>query len=111
MRLTKGRLKSYKMFKHEAKVTDEGGRIQGYSDSAKRIEAIIWPANGRVQAEVYGTRLAYMMNMLCHLDVAINEHDGIAVFSKDKPDYKVISIKRWSEHLEIELEAIRGGKS
>lgn len=111
MRLTKNRLKAYQLFKHEQKITDEGARIQGFSKTPIEMQAIIWPANGRVQAEMYGKRLAYMMNMLCVLGVDIKESDGIAVFSDDKPDYKVISIKRWSEHLQIELEAVRGVKS
>lgn len=110
MRLTKSKLKLYKLYKHDPKVTNEGARVQGYSDTPIEIHAIIWAAGGRVQATMYGDRLAYMMNMLCYLDTEIKEKDGIAVYTQNKPDYRVVSIKRWSEHMQIELEGIRGGK-
>lgn len=110
MRLTNSRLKPYKLYKHEPKTTNEGARVQGYSDTPIEIQAIIWSAGGRVQAAMYGDRLAYMMNMLCYLDTEIKEKDGIAVYTQDKPDYRVVSIKRWSKHMQVELEAICGGK-
>lgn len=45
--------------------------------------------------------------MLYDGDCEINEGDGICVYvsKESKPDYKVISIKRYS-HLAIELEKI-----
>lgn len=106
MRLKQNRLKTYHLFKHQVKVNDEGSRTEDYAEQPIVIYAEIWSASGRVQAEIYGTRLAYILNMLCYKDVDINEKDGIAVYS-DTPDYKVISIRRWTNHLQIELEAIR----
>lgn len=108
MFLKQNRLKAYKLYKHQVKRNSEGARIEAYADTPLEIKAEIWSANGTVQAEIYGSRLAYMMNMLCNKDVDIDEKDGISVYTSDKPDYKVISIKRWSNHLQIELEAIRG---
>lgn len=86
----------------------EGGKYSGYSDEAIEIEANIYPANGRLQAEIYGERLKYIQNMLYDGSETLNEDDGICVYvSKDsEPDYKIISIKRYS-HMMIELEKIQ----
>lgn len=108
MRLTKSRLKTYQLYKHKTTVTKEGARVQGYHKTPTTIQAIIWSAGGRVQASMYGDRLAYMLNLLCYHTVDIKEKDGIAVYSQEKADYRVISIKRWQNHLQVELEAIRG---
>lgn len=85
---------------------NEGGKYPGYSEPIE-IKANISPASGKLQAEIYGERLNYILNMLYDESQTINEGDGICVYvSKDKePDYKVISIKRYS-HLFIELEKI-----
>lgn len=87
---------------------DEGGKYSGYSNEAVKIKANIYPANGKLQAEIYGERLNYISNMLYDGDETLNEGDGICVYvSKDSsPDYKIISIKRYS-HIMIELEKIQ----
>ena len=85
---------------------NEGGKYPGYSEAVE-INANISPASGKLQVEIYGERLNYILNMLYDGRESINEGDGICVYvSKDnEPDYKVISIKRYS-HLFIELEKI-----
>lgn len=89
-------------------VTDsEGGKYPGYSETPVEIKANIWPAGGRLQAEIYGERLNYILNMLYDGTETINEGDGICVYvdNTQSPDYKVISYKRYSHQL-IELERI-----
>ena len=103
------RIKNKKTYYLKKKIViedDEGGKYPGYSEPIE-IQANISPASGKLQAEVYGERLNYMLNMLYDCPEYINEGDGICVYiSKEiKPDYKVISIKRYS-HLFIELEKI-----
>lgn len=103
------RIKNKKTYYLKKKIViedDEGGKYPGYSESIE-IQANISPASGKLQAEVYGERLNYMLNMLYDGPVSINEGDGICVYipKECKPDYKVISIKRYS-HLFIELEKI-----
>lgn len=85
---------------------NEGGKYPGYLDGIE-IQANIYPASGKMQAEIYGERLNYILNMLYDGPQAINEGDGICVYvsKESEPDYKVISIKRYS-HLFIELEKI-----
>lgn len=104
------RIKNKKTYYLKKKIViedNEGGKYPGYSEEALEIQANIYPATGKLQAEIYGERLNYILNMLCDGPESINEGDGICVYvPKDKgPDYKVISIKRYS-HLFVELEKI-----
>lgn len=86
---------------------DEGNVYEDYSNGSIEIKANIYPASGKLQAEIYGERLNYIFNMLYDGPEKLNEGDGICVFvDKDsKPDYKIISIKPYSHQL-IELEKI-----
>ena len=88
-------------------VDNEGGKYSGYSDTPTEIKANIWPANGKLQAEMYGLRLNYILNMLYDGAETITEGDGICVYvsASSKPDYKVISKKTYS-HQVLELEKI-----
>lgn len=85
---------------------NEGGKYPGYSESIE-IQANIYPASGKLQAEIYGEKLNYILNMLYDGQEKLNEGDGMCVYvpKDNEPDYKVISIKRYS-HLAIELEKI-----
>ena len=104
------RIKNKKAYWLKKKITteddDEGNVYAEYSEAIE-IKANIYPANGKLQAEIYGERLNYIFNMLYDGPENLNEGDGICVFvDKDsKPDYKIISIKPYSHQL-IELEKI-----
>ena len=86
----------------------EGGYIESWSEPVT-IQATIWQASGRIQAEMYGERLAYMRNMEYESAEVINENDGICVFvsSENDPDYKVISVNADYKPVRFLLEAIR----
>lgn len=104
------RIKNKKIYYLKRKVVmedDECNKYTDYSEIAIEVKANISPANGRIQSQVYGDRLNYILNMLFDGDEEIIEGDGICVFvNKDSyPDYKVISIKPYSHKL-IELEKI-----
>lgn len=103
------RIKNKKIYYLKRKIViedNEGGKYPGYSEGIE-INANISPASGKLQAEIYGERLNYILNMLYDGPETINEGDGICVYvpAHNEPDYKVISIKRYS-HLFIELEKI-----
>ncbi|MBX9136724.1 MULTISPECIES: hypothetical protein [unclassified Clostridium] len=99
--------KPYWLKKKKIIEDDEGGKYQSFSNKSINISANIYPASGKLQAEIYGQRLNYILNMLYDGNEEIVEGDGICVFvGKDSdPDYKVISIKPYSHKL-IELEKI-----
>lgn len=104
------RLKNKKTYYLRKKGTvrdNEGGAYPGYADP-QVIKAYIYPASGKVQAEIYGDRLNYILNMLYDGTVALQEKDGICVNveATEEPDYRVISIKSYSGHKLIELERI-----
>lgn len=99
--------KTYWLKKKTPIEDDEGNVYSDYSNTSIEIKANIYPASGKLQAEIYGERLNYIFNMLYDGPEKLNEGDGICVFvDKDsKPDYKIISIKPYSHQL-IELEKI-----
>lgn len=98
--------KVYYLKKKTIVVDNEGGKYSGYSEPIE-IKANISPASGKLQAEIYGERLNYILNMLYDGSLELVEGDGICVYvdKEHDPDYKVISIKRYS-HLVVELEKI-----
>ena len=79
-----------------------------YADYSEPIEikANIYPACGKLQAEIYGERLNYIQNMLYDGPEKLNEGDGICYKARaiEKPDYKIISIKEYTSHKLLELE-------
>lgn len=84
---------------------NEGNLITAYGDALTDY-AVIWPAGGKVQAEMYGLRLAYMININYYGYMDIKENDGLCINAGkyDEPDYRVISIKEYSKFRFIEAE-------
>nr|WP_239017673.1 hypothetical protein [Streptococcus suis] len=106
VRLKRNRLKPYLIRKAVVVTSDEGIKKAAYSDVATEIRAEIWPASGRVQSEIYGERVNYILNCLIDRETLVSEGDGFCIDS-DKVTYKVISIKRYTNHQVLELERCR----
>ena len=72
----------------------------------------ICPASGKLQAEMYGERLNYILNMILPKnkddDFRPTEKWGVNVYnhSIDEPDYRIISMKEYNRHYLYELEKI-----
>lgn len=111
MRLKNNRLKLYKMHKFQVIKTDEGIKREGYSGEAIEIKAEIWPASGRLQAEIYGERLNYILNANIEKLTEIAEKDGLCIDNPNQVTHRVISIKTYSNHKVLELEQIRNARS
>lgn len=105
MRLNKKRFKTYKLYGRITKKNDEGVVISSYDENYKEIQAEIWPASGRIQSEIYGEKVNYMLNMIVDRTTDIKERDGLCI-DCEKVDYKVVSIKNYTLHKLIELEKI-----
>ncbi len=92
MRMRKSQKKAHNMRRRVIKKNSEGGDVEAYAEAIE-IEATIWQASGKVQAEMYGERLAYMKNMEYEGAETITEGDGICVNvpGDEDPDYKVTS--------------------
>lgn len=92
----------YTLKKKSMEEDNEGGKYATYTESGT-INAYIYPASGRVQAEMYGEKLNYILNMLYDEDIEITEDDVIVY---NNADYKVISIKNYTSHKLMELEKL-----
>lgn len=109
--MNKNRMQTYRIRKAVQKKTNEGSSYTEYGDPFP-IQAEIWPASGRIQAEMYGERLTYILNMICE-PMDIKENDGVCVYdsAEDQPDYRIIAIHHYLDkqfpHMECELEKIR----
>lgn len=103
--MLKRKLKTFKLRKA---IPVKDSERNSYLDYLEPVEdkAVIWPAGGKIQAEMYGLRLAYMMNMNYYGDLDIEENDAICL-SVDDPEYTVKSIKRYDKFIFIELEKLR----
>lgn len=123
MRLKRNRLKPYSHRQAIPKKDKEGNSYLEYGLPSS-FEAEVWPAGGKLQAELYGQRLPYIRN--CRLDgayqiqtdekgrcsyqlgeVNLREGDGICLYvSGDRePDYKILAIRPY-RFLTLEVEKI-----
>jgi hypothetical protein len=123
MRLKRSRLKQYHHRAAVPKKDSEGNSFIEY-DPGTPITAEVWPAGGKLQAEMYGQKLSYIRN--CRIDgeykvqtdakgkisylfgsKAIREGDGVCLYvhGESNPDYKIIAIRPY-RHLYMELEKI-----
>ena len=103
--MLRNRLKTFHLRKSNPKKDEEGNIIEQY-DIAKSDKAIIWPAGGRLQAEMYGLRLTNILNINYYGLLDIVENDGLCinVGANVEPDYKVISVRKYPKFKLIEAE-------
>lgn len=99
-------IKPYQTYSKSNKKDAEGIQNIIFDTKGKVIDAEIWPASGKAQVEMYGMRLAYIMNMITDKKNEITEDTGIDVFGCGKADHKVISKKTYTNHIVYELERI-----
>lgn len=109
MRLRRNQIKEYHGRNRAVKKNNEGSSYHEYGDPFA-FTADIYPATGKLQAEIYGERIT---NIVCGImegeytvtensdgsfdyvfeGFHIKEGDGIQIRSLKKPDYKIISIR------------------
>lgn len=124
MRLKRSRLGTYYHKTKKMEKDNEGGTCVTYGP-ASSFSAEIWPAGGKIQAEMYGERLPYVRNIridgkyeispdkkgVLHYaaDGGLNlaEGDGLCLYvpPNAEPDYRIISIKPY-RFLRLEAEKI-----
>jgi hypothetical protein len=122
MRLKRSRVKCFYHKKAVTQKDKEGGTFLGYQ-SPFEFSGEAWPANGKLQAQQYGQRLPYIMNLkiegkykkvtdengilhyLFQNGMDVTEGDGICLcVDKDsEPDYRILSIKPYTP-LRLEVE-------
>lgn len=124
MRLRQSRIKTYYAKKTKTVKDKEGSTYTEYESSVS-FRGEVWPAGGKVQAEMYGERLSYIRNLriegeytmsadekgVIHYVFAdgldIKENDGLCLYvGKDsKPDYKILAIKPFTP-IRLECEKL-----
>lgn len=124
MRLKRSRVKTCHIRKRISMKDAEGAQYDAWSDP-KELKGEFWPAGGRVQAEIYGTRLPYIRNFrvdgkyqiitgedgktIYRLEsgTELMEMDGVCLFvyPHSSPDYRIVAIRPY-RFLILELEAI-----
>lgn len=121
MRLRRSRLAEYKHCRMEQKKDKEGGTYTEYGLPSS-FYAEIWTAGGKLQSEMYGSRLPNIRNLRLegtYREVpgksgrvsyevtdgpTITVNDGICI-NGDVPDYKVVAIYPY-RFLTLEVEKI-----
>ncbi|MBU9724437.1 hypothetical protein [Diplocloster modestus] len=122
MKLKRNRLKTYYHKVKSTKKDKEGGTYEVYG-AAVSFSGEMWPAAGKIQAEMYGDRLSYIRNVRINGKYVITtdrdgqvhyvypsgldimESDGLCLYvsASEEPDYKIISAKPYS-FLRLEAE-------
>lgn len=122
--MKRSRVKTYYAKKQTIEKDRERNAITVYAESM-RFSGEVWPAGGKIQAEMYGERLSYIQNVKIEGNYSIQaDEKGVLhyVFSnnlevaegygmclyvdKDStPDYRIISIKPYKP-LRLEVEKI-----
>lgn len=72
---------------------------------ATPIRAAIYPAGERLDPRVYGEHLSDMRLMLYDGQLTLRPGMGVAVGEGDAPQYRIVSVERWS-HQRAVLERI-----
>lgn len=104
-------LKNYSVYEPVIEKDGEGVITEKWI-KRKSMLLEIWPASGKLQAEMYGERLNYILNMILPKnkddDFRLTEKWGVNVYnhSIDEPDYRIISMKEYNRHYLYELEKI-----
>lgn len=106
MRLKQNRLKTCRVCPFVVKKDDEGNKTASYDyENVKEVKLETWPAGGKLQAEIYGERLNYILNGLAEKGAEIVEKDGVCIDS-EQVTHKVISKKTYTNHIVLELEHV-----
>lgn len=123
MRMKQSRLQRYYLRTRTTAKDKEGNTWNEYAPAIE-FRGEVWPASGKVQAELYGERLSYVRNVridgkyvittdekgIVHyvypngLDIV--ESDGVCLYvnADAEPDYKVLSIKPYQP---LRMECIK----
>lgn len=100
MRLSRKNLKKYPVKVKTVTEDEEANKVISY-EPAGEIVANIQPMSGKVQAEIYGIKLAYMLT--CYTQDELTEQNAVEV---DNTDYKVVRVAKWSKHYRMDLERV-----
>ena len=89
------------------KETDSGyvGTKTEYVPSHK-IWCVISPAENKITAEIYGKRVYDMISLMCDTKEDIQGAHRLSLDGFSTPEYKIVSVKKYSVHTEVLAEVI-----
>lgn len=111
MRLRKKGLMTVYLKKHGTFKDEYKNSYTGYAKEYKPLKMNVQAAGGTLNAQIYGEKLAYMKAgkyQGSELIEGQNEKDGLCIYVKptEEPDYKIISIQTFSDHINLMLERL-----
>lgn len=111
MRLLARDLTTVYLKKHTTVRDEDGEKISVYLPSALELKMNVQSAGGSIAVQQYGDKLPYMKSCKYQGDKLIpgaNERDGICLYvsKDDDPDYEIISIQPYRNHLNVMLEKL-----
>lgn len=84
----------------------DGTTYEDWDPKGVTLRGNVQPAGGRLMAEMYGERLAYMLTMYVEPTVFIPEASFACIY-KSEPDYKVVAVRPWGGHTVVDLEKVK----
>jgi hypothetical protein len=82
-----------------------GGRAEVFSGDRIPVRASVLPEEGRLDADGRGLKSGERLRLLVPADTRVQVGDGVAM---DGRMYLVLSVARWSAHLELECRLCAG---
>ena len=84
---------------------DLGGGVENFSAERKSVRASVIPSTGGLRDRAAGVERVQTMCPLMPKDVRIEAGDGVCVDS-EKPNWRCVSVQRWSQHVAAQMERI-----
>lgn len=111
MRLRQRDLQTVYLKKRVTIRNEEGDKETVYSENAIELEMNVQSAGGSVSAQIYGEKLPYIKSCKYQgnqIKSGKNEKDGICLYVEpdEEPDYEIIAIQPYSEHINVTLEKL-----
>lgn len=105
MRLLERTLKWIEIAPREVAVDSLGGVSEDFSTVHHPVRASLIPSTGGMVDRAAGVERVQTMCLLMPLDAGIDAGDGVCVDS-DKPNWRCVSVQRWSAHIAAQVERI-----
>lgn len=95
------------VFRPRVTVKEPDGTTSEDWGNPESILGHIQPAGGKLMAEMYGQRLAYMRVMYVEPGTQVPEGAGVCLDTVDEPDYRVVAVRPWSGVAIVDLEKVK----
>lgn len=105
MRLLERTLKRIHIAPHAVMTDALGGAAEGFSAVRRPVRSSVIPSTGGLVDRAAGVERVQTMCLLMPLDAGIEVGDGVCVESAE-PNWRCVSVQRWSAHIAAQVERI-----